>query len=166
MVNTYRVLLIEDDKSFAGALTQALNKQQLYAKPIEFRSFSYQEFELQFTEKRNSTREIIILGGRHSLNQEPDDALLQSILAHQERTHVFVMVTSLEAKNTLQYWHPGVSGIIERNTTASAWLVKALQKIQRRQVSTSTPPKTERSAALRKKGLFSQIRMSVFSFFV
>ncbi|MGV3538307.1 MAG: hypothetical protein ACO1OQ_00760 [Rufibacter sp.] len=164
MSHTYRLLLIEDNKAFAGALCESLNKQNLYLKPIEVRTFSYEEFERQFNEQRNSTREIIVFGGRENLNFEPDIALLKLLLTQQERTHFYVMTPSVEGKNVLQLWHPGVSGIVERSESAKSWLVMSLQRLQTRQQTRSTGKQV--SFHKEKSGFFGQMRAALFSFFM
>ncbi|MBA9076704.1 MULTISPECIES: hypothetical protein [Rufibacter] len=164
MSHTYRLLLLEDDKAFAGSLCEALNKQNNYLKPIEIRSFSYEEYERQFDEARNSSREIIVFGGREALNFEPDVALVKLLLAQQDRTHLYVMTPSLEGRNVLHLWHPGVSGIIERNDSAKSWLVLALQRLQNRQQPRNNPKQVPaRSSA---PGFFGQLRTALFSFFM
>ncbi|WP_192821644.1 hypothetical protein [Rufibacter sp. LB8] len=168
MSHPYRLLLLEDDKAFAGSLCHALNQQNQYSKPIEIRSFSYEEYELQFKEHRNSTREIILLGGRAALNFEPDAALLSALLAQQQRTHVFALVPSLSQQSTLQLWQPGVSGIAERNESCKTWLVKALQRLQLRQQPSKTVSGKQVYVEPRSssKGFFSQMRAALFSFFM
>jgi hypothetical protein len=168
MSHPYRLLLLEDDKAFAGALCHVLNKQNLYSKPIEIRSFSYQEYALQFKEHRNSTREIIILGGCAAYNFEPDTALLHVLLSQQERTHIFALVPSLAHSNTLQLWQPGVSGIAERNETCKIWLVKALQRLQLKQQPSKSVKGRQvygepRSAS---KGFLSHLKTALFSIFM
>ncbi len=148
-------------------ICQALDKQNLYSKPIELRTFSYDEYERQFNEVRNSTREIIVFGGRESLNFEPDSLLLTKLLAQQVRTHAYVLVPALMGPNILKLWHPGVSGIIERGESAKTWLVAALQRLQlRQQTRTSSSSRRMGSSAEQSGGFFSQAKAAFFSFFV
>lgn len=163
MTNNYRLLLLEDDKTFSGSLYQALNKQSQYPRPVEVRTFSYKEFELQFSEARNSSREIIVLGGRESLNYEPDTSLLQQLAGKQERTHFFLLTPVLEGKRLLQLCAPQVSGITERSELAQTWLPMAIKRIQRRQQARSSQ---NGKMAEEPMGFFQQIRAAVFSFFV
>ncbi|WP_207432287.1 hypothetical protein [Sabulibacter ruber] len=130
MTTSYRLLLLEDDQTLAETLVQALNKQNLYSQRIDVQALRYKEFEDRFGTARNSTRELIVMGGKASLQFEPDTNLLRAVLTQLVRSHVFVLTATTDAKQILSYWQPGVNGVIERNQEASRWLIRAIQRLQ------------------------------------
>ncbi|RNI25684.1 hypothetical protein [Rufibacter latericius] len=142
MNTSYRLLLLEDDQTLAGSLVQALNKQNQYAQRVEIQALSYETFENQFGMGRNSTRELIILGGRASLGYEPDEQLLKSLVSRLERAHLFILTPAVSGKEILNLWQPGVSGVLERNEQAHFGLIKAILRLQLvQQKRTYAPPK-------------------------
>ncbi|KAA3436652.1 hypothetical protein [Rufibacter hautae] len=146
MNTSYRLLLLEDDQTLAGALVQALNKQNLYAQRVEVQALSYEVFETQFGIGRNSTREIIVLGGKAALGYEPDTRLLKSLTAHLDRTHLFVLTSSIDGQKILDYWQPGVIGVLGRDGQAHASLVKAILRLQlAQQKRLSSPAKSKQT---------------------
>ncbi|MFB9864726.1 DNA-binding response regulator [Rufibacter immobilis] len=130
MTTPYRLLLIEDDLALVGSLLQALNKQNLYSQRIEIQSFSYTDFEARFGIARNSTRELIVMGGKAALDFNPDPQLLKTLLAQMERTHIYILTPSKDGEEILRLWQPGVKGVLERSPEAHRWLVQAIQKVQ------------------------------------
>ncbi|GAB2531353.1 hypothetical protein [Rufibacter soli] len=163
MQNIYRLILIEDDAAFAGSLYLALNKQHLYTLPIEIRTFTYAEFQNQISPARNSSREILVFGGRADLGYNPDQRLLKQFLGQKERCHYFVLTPSLEGKDILALWQPGVSGVVERGEAAKKGLFDSLKRIQLRQQarsSTGTYP-----VSRPKHSFMGQFRTMLFSFF-
>ncbi|WP_205499704.1 hypothetical protein [Rufibacter psychrotolerans] len=130
MTTSYRLLLLEDDQTLAETITQTLHKQNLYSQRIEVQALSYAAFEDKFGMARNSTRELIVLGGKASLQYEPDARLLKTLVNQLDRTHIFVLTSTTDAKQVLGFWQPGVHGVLERHEQAAQWLVKAIQRIQ------------------------------------
>ncbi|GAA4303238.1 hypothetical protein [Nibribacter koreensis] len=168
MSASYRLILVEDDQEYSYSIRQSLNRQSQFIKTIDIVPYTYLEFERQLNLVRNSTREIIVFGGRACLNFSPDTSLLKLLLAQQDRTHFFVMTASLEGRQILDLWHPGILGIVERNVTARNWLVLAIQRLQSKQ---SRRPGGEGRLALPNeqapaKGFFGTMRAAFFSFFL
>ncbi|MBC3542426.1 hypothetical protein ACFSC6_06080 [Rufibacter sediminis] len=130
MNTSYKLLLLEDDHLLAGSLAQALNKQNQYAQRVDIQALSYEVFENQYGLGRNSTREFIVLGGKASLGYAPDTRLLKSLATQLERTHLFVLTSSLDGKEILNLWQPGVGGVLQRDEHAHVGLVKAILRLQ------------------------------------
>ena len=163
MQNIYRLILIEDDAAFAGSLYLALNKQHLYTLPIEIRTFTYAEFKNQINPARNSSREILVFGGREDLGFSPDLPLLKQFLGQKERCHYFALTPSADGKEVLSLWQPGMSGVVERGESAKKWLFESLKRIQIRQQTRSSAP--ARSASRPNPSFMGQFRTMLFSFF-
>ena len=167
MSASYRLILVEDDQEYSYSVRQSLNRQSQFNKTIDVVPYTYQEFERQLNLVRNSTREIIVFGGRECLNFSPDTALLRLLLTQQERTHFFVMTNSLEGRQILDLWHPGILGIVERNATAKNWLVLAVQRLQsKQQARRGTEGRAVAQANAPSKGFFGTMRAAFFSFFL
>ncbi|QHL89124.1 hypothetical protein GU926_17485 [Nibribacter ruber] len=168
MSASYRLVLVEDDQEYSSSIRQSLNRQSQFPKTIDVVPYTYQEFERQINLVRNSSREIIVFGGRACLNFAPDTALLRLLLAQQERTHFFVLTPSLEGREILDLWHPGIFGVVERNATAKHWLVLAIQRVQNKQKARKGG---EGRLAMAQengpsKGFFGTMRAAFYSFFL
>ncbi|GGK57283.1 hypothetical protein ACD591_15310 [Rufibacter glacialis] len=130
MTTSYRLLLLEDDLTLANALTQALDKQNLYSQRVEVHAVTYDQFARQFGTGRNSTRELILLGGKREIGYKPDIRLLKAMISQLERAHIFLLTPSSDAQEILSLWKPGVSGVLAREEQAADYLVKAIQRLQ------------------------------------
>ncbi|ALI99819.1 hypothetical protein [Rufibacter tibetensis] len=130
MNTSYRLLLLEDDQTLAASLVQALDKQNLYTQRVEVQAVSYEVFASKFGSARNSTREIIILGGKASLGYNPDIRVLKGLISQLERTHIFILTPASEGEEILSLWKPGVSGVLARDAQAYQYLIKAIQRLQ------------------------------------
>jgi len=163
MQNIYRLIIIEDDAAYAGSLHLALNKQHLYPLPIEIRTFTYSEFKNQINPARNSSREILVFGGRQDRGFAPDLPLLKQFLGQKERCHYFAITPSSEGKDIFALWQPGVSGVVERGPGARQWLFASVQRIQQRQQARTSPQ--ARPASRANSNSLGQLRTALFSFF-
>jgi hypothetical protein len=161
MARTYRLLLLEDDPQLAGSLTRSLGKQSLFTEQVDIQTLSYAEFDARQGMARNSSRELIVLGGKASLDYHPDNRLLKSLVAQLERTHVFLLTPAQDAREILSMWLPGVYGVLERNERVFLGLMKAIRRIQQVQKPRSSSRRSKSSSP----SFWKQLRTALGSLF-